>query len=105
MAFQIAGDAVANNARLCLTSVLYQNGQVSLVTYTNASGVYTFTSVPSGDYWLTADLLEVTAAPYNTGYKYPNSLIITMDVPGNNLVDVNLAPVLKNASNVPPHVS
>ncbi len=101
MAFQIAGNAVANNARLRLTNVLYQNsdGQYDFVAYSNALGVYTFTGIPQGTYQLTADLNEVTVAPYNTGYRFPGSIIVTMDVPGNNLVDVNLTPVLKNAAN------
>jgi hypothetical protein len=101
MAFQIAGNAVANNARLRLTNTRYQNsdGQYDFLTYTNATGVYTFTAIPAGTYQLTADLNEVTAAPYNTGYRFPGSVIVTMDAAGDNLVDVNFQPVLKNASN------
>lgn len=104
MSFSIAGNAQANNARLRLTNILYKNsdGQYDFVTYTNASGAYTFTGIPQGTYQLTADLNEVTAAPYNTGYRFPGSVVVTMDVAGDNLVDVNLSPVLKNALNYTP---
>jgi hypothetical protein len=101
MSFQISGNAVANNARGRLTNILYQNsdGQYDFVTYTNASGVYTFSAIPSGTYQLTFDTNEVTASPYNTGYRYPGSIIVTVDAVGTNLIDINFQPVLKNASN------
>jgi hypothetical protein len=97
MAFQIAGNCVANNARVRLTPVLYSNSTQSLVTYTNASGTYTFTNVPAGVYHMVADLNEVTAAHYNSGYVFISGTQVSMDAAGDNLVDVNLTPVLKNS--------
>jgi hypothetical protein len=97
MAFQIAGNCVANNARVQLTPVLYSNSTQSLTAYTNSSGAYTFTNVPAGVYHMVADLLEVSAAPYNTGYVFVAGTTVSMDAAGDNLNDVNLTPVLKNS--------
>jgi hypothetical protein len=104
MAFQIAGNAQANNARLRLTNILYKNsdGQYDFVTYTNASGAYTFTNIPQGTYQATADLNEVTVAPFNTGYVFRGSQVVTMDAAGDNIVDLNFTPVLKNSANQVP---
>jgi hypothetical protein len=99
MANQIAGNVVANNARIRLTSTAPSTGtQFTFVTYSNSSGVYTFTGIPTGTYQLVADLNEVTASPYNTGYEYVQPVIVVMDVAGDNIVDLNLTPTLINAA-------
>ena len=102
MAFSIAGNCVANNARLRLVQIPYaQPYQLNtpFIAYSSATGVYSFTNVPAGTYQIIADLLECTTAPYNTGYSYHSNVVVTMDVAGDNLVDVNLTPVLNNAVN------
>lgn len=97
--FQISGSAVAVNARLRLRPVLHQQGVAAQRTYSDASGNYLFTSVPAGTYQLIADLTECTTAPYNTGYSYRTTVVVTMDAVGDNLIDVNFAPTLNNAAN------
>ncbi len=98
MANQIAGNAVANNARLRLVSTAPSTGVgFTQVTYTNSTGVYSFTGVPQGTYQVTADLNEVTAAPYNSGYEYVQPVIVVMDTAGDNIVDLNFTPTLINA--------
>ena len=95
--FTIAGNVVANNARLCLINTAAQNGNVAAITYSNASGVYTFSNVAPGSYTIVVDLLECVTAPYSTGYSYRNPQGV--QVVSNNLTDVNFTPVLLNAVN------
>lgn len=102
MANSISGNCLASNARLRLRQVFpaQQLGlETTQRTYSNASGVYSFTNVPAGTYQIVADLNECITAPYNTGYSFREPVIVTMDAAGDNLVDVNLNPVLLNAAN------
>lgn len=96
--FTVSGNAVAVNARLRLTPVLYGNSTVSLVAYTDANGNYSFTNVPSAVFQLTADLNECITAPYNSGYKYPTSEVVSMDAAGDDQTGINLTPKKLNAS-------
>jgi hypothetical protein len=95
--FSIAGNVIANNARLRLTPINYVGGVSPTVTYSNSSGAYTFSGVTVGKYQIAADLNEVTASPYNTGYSYRKPQIVT--VIDSNLTGVDFGPTLINASN------
>ena len=97
MSYTISGNVVARNARLVLTSVKYGNGDSSQVTFSHASGNYTFSGVPPGHYRINIDLSECVTSPYNSGYSYRSPLGV--EVIASNLVGVNSAPVLLNASN------
>lgn len=102
MANQITGNVLAVNARLRLRKIYpaQQLGlEISQRVYSDASGNYTFTSVPAGTYQVVADLNECITAPYSTGYKFPSPVVVTMDAAGDNLSNVNLQPVLANAAN------
>jgi hypothetical protein len=99
MSNTIAGNVVAQNCKVYLNPIPFVEGQVSLITYSGSNGAYLFSNVPAGTYQLQASLAETTVAPYNTGYSFRSSVIVTVDAAGDALVDVNLTPVLLNAVN------
>jgi hypothetical protein len=102
MSFQIQGNVVATNARLRLVAIPYAQPyslNTPFIAYSSATGAYSFTNVPAGTYQIIADLLECVTAPYSSGYSYRSNVTVTMDAAGDNLVDVNLTPVLLNAVN------
>jgi hypothetical protein len=101
MANSISGNAVAVNARLRLRRVHAQRFglETMMRAYSGVNGAYTFANVPEGSYQIVADLLECSVAPYNTGYSFREPVTVTMDVAGDNLVDVNFTPVALNATN------
>lgn len=90
--YSVAGNAVANNARLRLVNTSHGVGDSELVTYTSSIGDYTFSSVPVGTYHLIADLNECSASPYNTGYVFRKT--VSVSVVASNLTAINLTPVL-----------
>jgi hypothetical protein len=102
VANQILGNVVAQNVRLRLVAIPYAQPytlNTPFIAYSSSTGSYSFSSVPQGTYQIIADLNEVTVAPYNVNYSFREPVIVNMDAAGDNLVDINLTPVLNNAVN------
>jgi hypothetical protein len=98
--FTISGNVIAVNARLRLLSVNYMlQGADVAITYSDASGNYTFSGIAPGIYQIKADLAETTTPPYNSGYSFRTPQVVS--VIANNLTGVNFTPVLLNAVNPP----
>lgn len=104
MAFQISGNVQAVNALIRLRAVfpgpknVLPNGGR---TYSDASGNYSFSSIPAGVYEVIANLSECITAPYNTGYTFRRFGFVTMDAAGDNIANLNFTPVALNAANPP----
>jgi hypothetical protein len=97
MSNSISGNVQAVGARIRLTSVNYIDGTIPTMTYSDALGNYTFAGLAAGTYHLTADLGEVTLAPFNVGYSYRTGHTIT--VVASDITQVNFTPVLLNGPN------
>jgi hypothetical protein len=96
----ISGNTVAVNAKLFCTDVHYGNSTVPLITYSDASGNYSFSGIVPGTYEVKATFGEVTGA-FATGYSFhkPQQVVtITIDNPQDQ-TGVNFTPALINSAN------
>jgi len=96
----ISGNTVAVNAILFCTNVLYGNSTIPLITYSDASGNYSFAGLAPGTYEVKASTAGVTGA-FATGYSFhkPQQVAtITLANPQDQ-TGVNFTPTLINSAN------
>jgi len=79
-----------------------QNGQLSLIAASDASGNYSFTGVPNGNYTLTADMAYVPLGqnPASPGIGYTYRANKSVQINGADVTNVNFNPTALNASNI-----
>jgi hypothetical protein len=100
MSNTISGNTVAVNAKLFCTDVHFGNSTTPLITYSDASGNYSFAGLAPGTYEVKAAFGEVTGT-YATGYSFhrpQQTVVITIGNPQDQ-AGVNFTPALINSAN------